>query len=96
MAISFIGPGEEGLNDTDDPCSLRSKITRFRYHGFIPGPEAAPTRVQVNLSKHDSEQLSILQALDLQRWNTGPIRGLPICGLPRTAGQATATPSRLG
>jgi transposase len=35
---------------------------------IYPGPEAAPARVQVKLSKRDAEQLTILQTLDLSKY----------------------------
>lgn len=35
---------------------------------IYPGPEAAPARVQVKLSKRDAEQLAVLQALDLSKY----------------------------
>lgn len=35
---------------------------------IYPGPEAAPARVQVKLSKCDAEQLAILQTLDLSQY----------------------------
>jgi len=35
---------------------------------IYPGPEAAPARVQVKLSRQDAEQLAILQILDLSKY----------------------------
>lgn len=35
---------------------------------IYPGPEAAPARVQVNLSRRDAEQLTMLQTLDLSKY----------------------------
>jgi len=99
LAISFIGPEKKGAERYRRPLSsLRSKNHPISLHGFIPGPEGRSHQsASEPLQANDSEQLSILQALDLQAGNTGPIRGLPDLWPAPHSGQATATPAfRLG
>ena len=72
MALMILSLIRRKLAQADIQMSIARLVERLagirEVITIYPGPDAAPARIQVNLSARDAEQLAILQALDLSKY----------------------------